>query len=260
MAHKRKAVTKKARFEVFKRDSFTCQYCGQSAPDTVLEIDHIKPVSKGGDNEIINLITSCRGCNSGKSDRELDDNAAIQKQKAMLDELNERREQLEMLLQWREGLKDIGEQQVDAICSAWEGAVDGYHLSEHGEKDAKRLLRKYGLNTVLEAIEIASEKYLKTDPDGDLVRESVNEAWHKVGGICYYLSQPSDEREIAYIRGIVRNRMYCNETYCLQLLKDAHRAGIELGELKDLAVTARNWSEWQLAMHDLIEARGKENG
>lgn len=33
----------------------------------MLEIDHIHPVSKGGDNEESNLITSCYDCNRGKS-------------------------------------------------------------------------------------------------------------------------------------------------------------------------------------------------
>ena len=56
---KRKNLSKSVRFEVFKRDSFKCQYCGKSAPDVVLEVDHIIPVSKGGDNDISNLITAC---------------------------------------------------------------------------------------------------------------------------------------------------------------------------------------------------------
>mgnify|MGYP003405974009 CR=1 FL=1 len=54
MAQKRKTISKKIRFEVFKRDNFTCQYCGRMAPDVVLEVDHINPVSKGGDNDISN--------------------------------------------------------------------------------------------------------------------------------------------------------------------------------------------------------------
>ena len=68
---KRKGISKSTRFEVFKRDSFTCQYCGKSAPDVVLEVDHINPVSKGGDNDISNLITACFDCNRGKKDKKL---------------------------------------------------------------------------------------------------------------------------------------------------------------------------------------------
>ena len=63
----RKAITKKLRFEIFKRDDFKCQYCGSTPPSVVLEIDHIAPVSKGGDNDIDNLITSCFDCNRGKT-------------------------------------------------------------------------------------------------------------------------------------------------------------------------------------------------
>src|SRR5687767_268821 len=108
MATKRKAISKKTRFEVFKRDGFKCQYCGKCAPDVILNVDHIHPVSKGGENDILNLITACEDCNGGKSDRLLSDDSVMAKQRAQLEELNERREQLEMMLQWRDGLKDIG--------------------------------------------------------------------------------------------------------------------------------------------------------
>lgn len=60
------AVSKSVRFEVFARDVFTCQYCGQRPPDAILECDHIHPQSKGGGDEIVNLITSCYDCNRGK--------------------------------------------------------------------------------------------------------------------------------------------------------------------------------------------------
>lgn len=67
MAEARKPVSKKMRFDVFKRDSFTCQYCGSNPPAVVLEIDHIHPVSKGGRNLVDNLITACFDCNRGKA-------------------------------------------------------------------------------------------------------------------------------------------------------------------------------------------------
>ncbi len=73
MAQKRKSVSKRTRFEVFKRDRFTCQYCGRKPPEVVLWIDHVIPVSKGGDNSRVNLLTSCRDCNAGKSDISLDE-------------------------------------------------------------------------------------------------------------------------------------------------------------------------------------------
>lgn len=64
-------ISKKLRFDVFKRDFFKCQYCGSFPPEVILEVDHIQPHSKGGKNDINNLITSCFNCNRGKSDNEL---------------------------------------------------------------------------------------------------------------------------------------------------------------------------------------------
>lgn len=54
---------------VFKRDGFTCQYCGSKG--VRLECDHIHPVSKGGDDIIENLTTACVPCNRSKRDKTL---------------------------------------------------------------------------------------------------------------------------------------------------------------------------------------------
>ena len=114
--NKRKNIPNKLRFEVFKRDSFTCQYCGQSAPNVVLEVYHLLPVSKGGDNDILNLITSCWTCNNGKSNILLTDNTMLEKQKAQLDELNEKRLQLEMMIEWRESLNNLDDDIAQKIA------------------------------------------------------------------------------------------------------------------------------------------------
>lgn len=65
----RKALSKKTRFEVFKRDGFKCMYCGAHPPGALLEVDHINPVANGGGNDMDNLITSCEACNRGKAAR-----------------------------------------------------------------------------------------------------------------------------------------------------------------------------------------------
>jgi len=69
---RREPIPPSVRFEVLRRDGFRCQYCGRSSSDgdVILEVDHIVPVSKGGTNDLNNLITSCRECNRGKGARE----------------------------------------------------------------------------------------------------------------------------------------------------------------------------------------------
>lgn len=53
--------------EVFKRDGYVCQYCGKKGG--ILECDHKIPFSKGGSDELENLVTACRKCNRRKKDR-----------------------------------------------------------------------------------------------------------------------------------------------------------------------------------------------
>lgn len=66
MATKRIGLSKKTRFEVFKRDGFKCAYCGAHPPGSLLHVDHIIPVKDGGTNREENLITACEACNQGK--------------------------------------------------------------------------------------------------------------------------------------------------------------------------------------------------
>ena len=51
------SISTKQRFAILKRDAFTCQYCGRSAPTVELQVDHIHPVSKGGEDIDENLRT-----------------------------------------------------------------------------------------------------------------------------------------------------------------------------------------------------------
>ena len=63
--------SKKIRFEVFKRDAFTCQYCGRTPPQITLELDHMIPKAHNGKESIDNYVTACHDCNNGKGAREL---------------------------------------------------------------------------------------------------------------------------------------------------------------------------------------------
>lgn len=65
--------TMSQRFNVLQRDNFTCRYCGAKAPDVVLEVDHVLPVTLGGRGTMENGVTACRPCNRGKINKHLDD-------------------------------------------------------------------------------------------------------------------------------------------------------------------------------------------
>lgn len=61
------AVSKRLRFEILRRDNHTCRYCGGTAPDVVLTVDHVVAVTLGGADDPANLVAACKDCNAGKS-------------------------------------------------------------------------------------------------------------------------------------------------------------------------------------------------
>lgn len=241
----RKPLSKKIRFEVFKRDSFTCQYCGQKAPDVILEVDHITPVSKGGKNEILNLVTSCFDCNRGKKDRVISDLSIIEKQRMQIEELNIRRQQLEMMLNWRNGLSDLENAKHKAAIDLFNEKWDDSELNEKGEKTIKTLVKKYNLQRVLDAIELSIEKYKKSEDDFELCLK-------KVGGILAYEDMPVDKKLIAYIKGICRNKFsYVPEPKLSIKLNEYNENNYSLEQLKQLLISGEfrtingmfNWME-----------------
>lgn len=69
-----KPVSKRVRYEVLKRDGYTCKYCGTTADDGAkLTVDHVIPRTLGGSNDPSNLVAACRDCNYGKASTSPDD-------------------------------------------------------------------------------------------------------------------------------------------------------------------------------------------
>lgn len=61
-------VSNKMRFAIYERDGYRCCNCGRGEGSDDLEIDHIKPIAKGGKSTFDNLQTLCKRCNKEKGD------------------------------------------------------------------------------------------------------------------------------------------------------------------------------------------------
>lgn len=61
------AVSRRLRFEVLRRDGHACRYCGRTAPEVQLTVDHVVPTALGGSDDPTNLVAACSDCNGGKS-------------------------------------------------------------------------------------------------------------------------------------------------------------------------------------------------
>ncbi len=60
---------KENRAKIFERDAYKCHYCGKQLTRFNATLDHLQPVTQGGDNAYDNLVTACLHCNSRRGSR-----------------------------------------------------------------------------------------------------------------------------------------------------------------------------------------------
>ena len=246
---KRKALSQKTRFEVFKRDRFTCQYCGRKAPDVVLQVDHIVPVAKGGKNDILNLVTSCVDCNSGKSDRKLDDASVVEKQRREMELRQERLEQIRMMGEWQASLVSVEEAElveVDKLFNVLTGGV--YHIKrEYLVGPVLKAVKKFGLSTVLEGLRKGTSGY------GGNAEKALNH----IGGICANISDPLKDMT-SRVFYAAKNKFYNIRDWEIRkiLIEGRESGGIDfLKEALELVyeLSPRSWNSASVDFYALVK-------
>jgi hypothetical protein len=152
------AISKKLRFEVFKRDGFACQYCGKHPPDVTLEIDHVQPKSKEGKDDINNLLTACFDCNRGKSNIEL---KRIPNSLELNREILEEREN--QYIEYHKILAKIDKRinkELDQIDEVFNQYFTELELSDSFKKNSvKKFIEKLNVFEVKDAMAIACSKF-----------------------------------------------------------------------------------------------------
>ncbi len=63
---KRKTSIRYSKHNVFLRDGYVCQYCGDDVSKKTATLDHVLPVSYGGKTTFENTVTACGPCNANK--------------------------------------------------------------------------------------------------------------------------------------------------------------------------------------------------
>lgn len=249
MSTDRVQVSQKVRFEVFKRDKFTCQYCGSKAPDVVLRCDHVRPVADGGGgkagNDMLNLITSCFPCNSGKGAVPLGDSSALNKQRDVLEGLEERRQQIDMMLAWRDELASDQLSLVERVDTCLQ-ARGGFGLNETGKASVGRWLKKYTFEEVIAALDTAFDVYLLWKDDKPTI-ESWELAVSKIPGIIRIKQQELERPYLSrlfYIQGILRKRSRARRLDRIDFLEHIHLCGISIDELERSACLLKDFLEF----------------
>lgn len=172
----RKPLSKKMRFEVFKRDLFTCQYCNAKPPKVPLEIDHLIPVSKKGTNHIDNLITACFDCNRGKSNNLLETVPhSILIKSEMKRIAVEQYKQYQKLLQ-KEKLQM--EYDIDLVEQTFQIYKPNSCFGDTFRISVKKFIKELGVEEVIDSMESAMSKRSY----GDGLKYFCGICWNKIKG------------------------------------------------------------------------------
>jgi len=170
-------MTPKKRFNIFHRDGFTCQYCGKKPPEVILEVDHIIPVSKGGNDDEDNLITSCFECNRGKTNKKLED--VPERIEHNLEEIKERKKQLKEYYNYKEEVERRNYAIMSELCDYWSELWD-YQcgLNVRGEAGVRRFLKDFDKLEIKDAM--AKARYKVNSNSEDSLKYFYGIMWTKL--------------------------------------------------------------------------------
>jgi len=171
---KRKAISKKLRFEIFKRDLFTCQYCGAKPPTVILEVDHVIPVASGGENQEDNLLTSCFDCNRGKGARLL-----TEAPEALAEKIKLKKEKQNQLKEFEKLLNDQRELMEGYILELEYKFYEnmGCRFSESFKLSVKSFFEKLMRTEVFDALDVA---LLKAYSPERTLKYFCGVCWHRI--------------------------------------------------------------------------------
>ncbi|UEP23130.1 HNH endonuclease [Burkholderia ambifaria] len=162
MVSARKPLGKKTRFDVFKRDMFSCVYCGGTPPGAVLEIDHVVPVSQGGDNSLHNLVTSCFDCNRGKGAESL---SAIPETLASRAEVvAEKLAQIQAYERLIKRAKKVEERQIDEVETAFNSNFPDYWFKPKFRESVRAFLKTFTADDLIGFMHLAASRTSAPDP------------------------------------------------------------------------------------------------
>jgi hypothetical protein len=246
---KRQKLSKRTRFEVFKRDGFRCQYCGATGTMTTLRCDHIIAVANGGSNEMMNLITACDPCNAGKSQR-------LCREKELREKLQAERA--------------VEEAESAALVKESAGLLPGFQLKPEA---AAYGIREVGFEV---SIRLLREKTAARYPAGarHLTSDEANsvlESWHT--SVKWYHRNQLDPvgSSLRYTRGILLRKMDTSAVDSPRLAKAILAfltAAVAIGQTPDqlrrLALDSDSVKDFtdpscqRLTWHDLTKEKTKE--
>ena len=247
---------KRIKFEVFEKDSFKCQYCGSVAPIVTLQLRRIQEIQQSEKwLDTAFLSTSCAACEK-KQAGEAEN--AKRSEFISIDELEERLQQLKMLINWRKGMLKIRKQQLANLVQYWENKVPKSPVDNIQRREILRYINKFSGDEIRAAMDMAADKFLKTEADGSLNQESISNALHKIPEICAQKTQIANNHEtdgLFQINELLKTNItgFFDSRRAFQWLNYARSWEISLDDLTTMASAVTSWTQFSLNIDKMVE-------
>jgi pyruvate/2-oxoglutarate dehydrogenase complex dihydrolipoamide acyltransferase (E2) component len=150
----RKSLSKRLRFEIFKRDGFRCIYCGATPMQKALHVDHVVAVADGGGDTPENLVTACADCNLGKGAVPLERKKLATPVATEADE--DHADQIREYLRLQREIQGARKEAVNAIADYWEERIGGMTVAMYDR--LLQLIAEWPYQKLIEAIDITARK------------------------------------------------------------------------------------------------------
>lgn len=202
----------------------------------------------------MNLVTSCEPCNQGKGAVKLTDDSAVQKRRAQAEDLQGRREQIEMMAEWQNGLIDLDAQAV-ATAAAYFERLTSYSFNDDGLADLRTWVVSHGLERVMSEMRRLAAKCLRVE-DGKVTKESVEFTARAIHNTFKYADLRAKDpvlSDLLYLRGIIRNRYPWCPDRCLFVLQNAQRSGVSIDDLRATVFQNRSFRAFEDDVAELVK-------
>jgi len=179
------ALSKRLRFEILRRDGHACRYCGRTAPDVKLHIDHVIPQVLGGADEPTNLVTACHECNGGKTSSAPDQQVVA--------------DVSEKAIQWREAItraademRQVASGKTDlhnAVLDAWPSYAHKWIPRDFGST-----IDQFTAAGLPDDVIVEMAHYVANKP-------GVDDDWRYFCGCCWAKIRQLQERALELVKG-----------------------------------------------------------
>jgi TolA-binding protein len=247
---------KRIKYEVFEKDAFKCQFCGTGAPNVTLQLVRIQDAQP--DEEWLDtafLSTSCKVCEKKKSGT---DEKSLNNPYMSIDELEERLQQLKMLINWRKGMLNIRKQQLNNLIIYWENKISGFETNNDQKKYLAAHISKYSGDEIRSAMDMAVDKFIKYDEDGKLDQSSILTAFSKIPEICQTKTEIVTAHESDGLQRI-HDQLSSNiagffdTRRTQQWLNYARSWEVQIDDLYKMASSVKSWTEFSVNIDKMVE-------